>query len=408
MFSRFCSDKVKLAIQDSPVVIICGARQCGKTTLVQNIKQKDWQYLTLDDYSQLEAAKRDPVGFIRNLTANHIIIDEVHRVPELFLAIKQAVDENRIYGKYLLTGSANVLALPKIADSLAGRTEIITLMPLAECEVRNKESTFLKKILSNKVPTTDETRIRDVLIQKIISGGFPEPLKRQENSRKMVWHNQYVNSITQKDVKDIGNIEHLSEIPKLVRLLSNQVGKLTNFTEIAGSIGLSRNTMVKYISILEKLYLFEEVSAWHKNENKRMIKTSKVHIIDTGLLCSLKRINYKKLKNNPILFGELLESYIYCELRRLATWFEEPLYFYHYRDKDQVEVDIVIETVSGDVIGIESKAKSSITKKDFIGLKQLKKIAGINFKMGILLYDGDHNVQYEDDIYASPIASLWE
>jgi predicted AAA+ superfamily ATPase len=253
MFLRQCGGGIREAMLDSPVVVVCGSRQCGKTTLVQKIKKKNWRYITLDDQTQLELARKDPVGFIRNIKAPHIIIDEVHRVPELFLSIKQAVDEKREYGKFLLTGSANVLSLPKIADSLAGRMEIITLMPLAECEIRNRKSTFFDKILSDKTPTAKETRIRDDLIVKIISGGFPEPLKRQSHTRKMAWHNQYVNSIAQKDVVDIQHVEYLSEIPKLIGLLSNQVGKLTNYTELASSIGLSRNTMIKYISILEKL-----------------------------------------------------------------------------------------------------------------------------------------------------------
>lgn len=408
LYPRYCKQRIDAALTDTPVVFISGPRQCGKTTLVKEFQQEEWAYFTFDDLTQLELAKHDPVSFVRSLTATHTILDEIHRVPELFLALKQTVDEDRRPGRFLLTGSANALTLPTVSDSLAGRMEVLSLLPLAECEIQKIPSTFLNKVLAGIMPTARQTRIRPMLIEKILRGGFPEPMQRQNPVRQHAWYLQYIQRIIQKDVKDLGQIEHLTEMPKLVQLLSQQVGKLTNYSELAGRIGLSRVTTIKYTSLLEQLYLFETLPAWHRNENKRLIKTPKVHIVDTGLLCALRRINQAKIMSDLNLLGSLVENYIFCELKRLSTWQEEPLSFYHYRDKDKAEVDIVLETLSGAVIGIEVKASATLSISDFDGLKKLKQNAGSDFLMGILLYDGDHSTAFEENIYAVPLSSVWE
>jgi predicted AAA+ superfamily ATPase len=409
MYKRYVEAKVKAALEDTPVIFIVGPRQCGKTTLVkQLIQPEEWAYVTLDDVNQLRFAKDDPINFIRSFGGKRVVIDEIQRSPELFLPIKQWVDENRLPGRFLLTGSANALALPQVADSLAGRLELISLMPLAECEIRNTPSTFLNKVFSGAAPETREIRIRDQLILKVLTGGFPEALQRISHARRATWFNQYVLSIIQKDLKDLGGIEHFNAMPRLIQLMCNQVGNLINYTAVGNTLGLSRPTIAKYCQLLEQLFIFQELPAWHRNENKRLIKTPKAHIIDSGLLCALRRINQEKIERDAQLFGSLLESYVLCELRRLASWHGEPLYFSHYRDKNQAEVDIVIETMSGDVVGIEVKASATLARKDFQGLECLKYSAGKNFRAGILLYDGDYTNIVSENIFSVPIGSLWE
>ena len=408
MYKRYAKNKIVTALKDTPAIIVVGPRQCGKTTLVKQIMGEDWDYVTLDDVNQLQFARNDPVGFVRNFTAKHVVIDEVQRVPELILPIKQSIDENRLSGRFLLTGSANALALPLVADSLAGRLEIVSLLPLAECEINDTPSTFLTKILFDQAPASRHVRVREQLISKVIAGGFPEALIRKEDSRRVAWFNQYIMSIVQKDMKDIAQIENLDVLPRLIQVICNQVGSLVNYTEVGNTLGLSRQTVVKYLKLLEQLFIFQELPAWHCNQNKRLSKTPKVHIIDSGLLCALKRINHEKINREPQLLGNLLENYVLCELRRLASWCDEPLYFSHYRDKDQVEVDIIIETISGDVIGIEVKASATLRKQDFQGLQRLRKLAGKNFRMGIVLYDGDHTNLVDENIFSAPIGSLWE
>jgi predicted AAA+ superfamily ATPase len=399
MYERYVKKKVVTALKDTPAIIIVGPRQCGKTTLAKQIIGESWTYITLDDVNQLQFAKNDPVGFIRNITAKHVVIDEVQRVPELILSIKQSIDENRLSGRFLLTGSADALTLPRVADSLAGRLEIVSLLPLA---------TFLTKIVSGHAPESQQVRIREQLISNVIAGGFPEALLRKEESRRVAWFSQYILSIVQKDMKDLGQIEHLDVMPRLIQMMCNQVGSLVNYTEVGNALGLSRQTVSKYLKLLEQLFIFQELPAWHRNQNKRLSKTPKAHVVDSGLLCALRRINHEKIKREPQLFGNLLENYVLCELRRLASWNDEQLYFSHYRDKDQVEVDIVIETMSGDVIGIEVKASATLRKQDFQGLERLRKLAGKNFLMGIVLYDGDHTNALDKTIFSAPIGSLWQ
>ena len=408
MYQRNVKSKVITALKDTPVVMVAGPRQCGKTTLVKQIMAHDSVYVTLDDVNQLAFAKSDPLGFIRNFNDRRVIIDEVQRVPELFLPIKQSIDENRLPGRFLLTGSANAMALPKVADSLAGRLEVVSLLPLAECEIQSQPSHFLEKILAGQIPETKQVRVREQLIEKVLAGGFPEALLRKETSRRISWFNQYILSIVQKDMKDLGQIDNLDIMPRLIQMICNQVGSLVNYTEVGKALGLSRQTVGRYLQLLEQLFIIQELPAWNRNDNKRLIRTPKVHLVDSGLLCALRRINVKKIHRDPTLFGNLLESYVLYELNRLASWYDEPIYFSHYRDKDQVEVDVVFETMSGDVIGIEVKSSATLKSDYFQGLQRLRKAAGEKFLMGILLYDGDHSNVFEENLIAAPIGVLWE
>ena len=212
----------------------------------------------------------------------------------------------------------------------------------------------------------------------------------------------------QKDIKDISHIEHLDSIYQFLQLLALQVGQLTNYSELAAKIGLSRQTMARYFNWLERLYLVENLPAWHRNHHKRLIKSPKVHFVDTGLLCSLRQMTASKLADNPHLLGHFLESYVFCELKKQASWLAEPLYFSHYRDKDKIEVDIVLQKADGKVIGIEVKAGATINASSFQGLERLRQAADNDFQMGIILYDGDHTTQFGDQLYAVPIGAIWD
>lgn len=409
MYQRYAQDVVKTALQDTPAVVVVGPRQCGKTTLIKGFaSDQNWSYVTLDDLNQLQFAKDDPVGFVRSFRSRHIIIDEIQRVPELMLPLKQAIDEDRQPGRYLLSGSANAMALPKVADSLAGRLEVVNLYPLSQSEVLGKPPSFLTKLLAGELPMTSRTRVRDELLQWVCQGGFPEVLGRSSEARKMAWFQQYMTSLVQKDLVDIADIEHLNLMPKLIQILANQAAQLVNYSQISEALQIPRQTVKRYMGLLKQLFVFQELPAWHGNENKRLVKTPKVHMVDTGLACGVRRINAARLAEDRALFGHLLENYIFCELQKMASWSEEPLYFYHYRDKDKVEVDIVIETALGDVIAIEVKSGATITPADFKGLERLRDVVGDRFKMGILLYDGDHSNQLSDRICLAPLGVVWE
>ena len=408
MFQRFIEQRIRDALTDTPVVYIMGPRQSGKTTVVKHLINDDWLYLTLDDMAQLTILKSDPVGYIRNLPAEKsIVIDEVQRLPELFVSIKQAVDENRRPGRFLLTGSANALLLPKLSDSLAGRMETIPLTTLSEYEILDRTPTFLSKLLNGEAPTTKETRVRNHLIDRIIAGCFPEPVQRENESRIKAWYSAYLQSLIQKDMRDLGHIEHHSEMSKLLNILSLFSGKLINYTDIGGKINLDRITVKKYITLLEQLFLIDSLPPWHTNAYKRLIKTHKLHVSDTGILCASRGLNKEKLINNPELFGSLLETFVFNELKKQANFIDEKVSFSHFRDKDKVEVDILIENSLDEIVAIEVKATATLAQKDLTGLKKLKEIAGDKFKIGILLYDGDHTTSFGEGLYAVPIAALW-
>lgn len=406
-FKRYAAEKIKNALEDTPIVFVMGPRQSGKTTLVKSMTPRGWDYLTLDDPSQLAIASADPMGFIKNLAAKPTIIDEIQRLPEILIGIKQVVDEKRDPGRFLLTGSANALVLPKVADSLAGRIEAIRLNPLSECEIQRTKPSFLQKLLSKIAPTTKEIRIRNYLLNRLVTGCFPEPLQRKSEQRVQTWYKQYIQSLIQKDLKDISNIDHPEKMQKLLKLAAFYSGKLLNFSELGDHINLDRLTAKKYLQLLEQLFLVEQLPAWHSNEYKRLVKTSKLHLSDTGLMCATRDITSDYLKNNPNELGFLLETFVFNELKKQAGWLNEDVYFYHYRDKDKKEVDFIIENARGDCFAIEVKAAATINPSDFSGLDRFKEVAGKQFKFGILLYDGDHTSAFREDIFAVPLAALW-
>ena len=238
-------------------------------------------------------------------------------------------------------------------------------------------------------------------------GCFPEPLQRSTEQRSTAWYQQYIDSLIQRDIQDLTNIDHPELMTKLLRLTAFYTGKLSNLTEMGSKLGLSHTTIKKYMRLLEQLFLVDQLSAWHSNEYKRLVKTPKIHPSDTGVICAIRNLNSERLIQQPEIFGLLLESFVYNELRKQASWISERLNFYHYRDKHKVEVDIIIENAVGEYFAIEVKASATLTPKDFTGLERFKKISGDRFKQGVLLYDGDHSTAFGDQLYAVPIGALW-
>ena len=411
MYPRYSEINVKEALSDTPVVFIMGPRQTGKTTLVKSLimemGSENWTYITLDDQAQFEIAQADPVGFVRNLPSTRIALDEVQRLPELFVSIKQAVDEQRSPGRFLLTGSANALLLPRLSDSLAGRMESVRLMTLSECEIQGRQPSFLTKLLHQEAPSAQDIRVRDYLLQRLVTGCFPEPIQRANERRRQAWYQQYTSTLIQRDIRDLTHIDHPDLMAKLLKLTAFYAGKLVNLTELGGKLGLDRLTIKKYMALLEQLFLVEQLPAWHSNEYKRLVKTPKLHSVDTGMMCAVRGLNQERLLKQPGDFGLVLESFVYNELRKQSVWIDEPLYFYHYRDKDKVEVDVVIENTMGDCFAIEIKAAATLNTKDFTGLKRFQSVAGDRFKIGVLLYDGDHTTAFGDNLYAVPVGALW-
>jgi predicted AAA+ superfamily ATPase len=405
IFSRFCAGRIVTALKDTPVVLVIGPRQCGKTTLVRTFIDGDREYVTLDDDTTLAAARNDPAGFVRGF--DRVVIDEVQRSPELLRAIKQSVDSDRRPGRFLLTGSANILTLPQVSESLAGRMEIVTLLPIARAEIMGKRPSFLATAFAGKMVKPRSTVIGQELVRTVLVGGYPEMLRRQDPRRRQAWARDYVRAVVQRDVRDIAEVEKIEQLPRLLQVLAHYSGQLTNFTQIGGQLGLDDKTTRKYTGIFEQLFLVERISPWYHNRLSRLIKTPKLHFLDSGLLAAMIGLTEEKLAKDRPAFGPLLETFVFSEILKQAAWSDEAYLTHHYRDKDQDEVDLLIEDEGGAMVGIEVKASATVRTSDFKGIRKLQNVCGDNLKIGVVLYDGTKTVPFGDRLFAAPISCLW-
>lgn len=405
MFQRFSAERVATALTDTPVVMLIGPRQCGKTTLVRQFVDKGRQYITLDDGNLLEAARTDPAGFVRGFDL--VTIDEVQRAPELLRVIKQSVDSDRRAGRFLLTGSANILVLPQVSESLAGRMEIINLMPISRAEIAGKKPAFLKAAFNSTVAKPGPAMIDDELVHAVLVGGYPEMLRRENPRRRQTWARDYLQAIVQRDVRDIAEVEKLDQLPRLLQTLAHHSGQLTNFSQVGGQLGIDDKTTRKYTGILEQLFLVHRVPPWFRNRLKRLIKTPKLHFLDSGLLAAMLGLTAEQIAKERSLFGALLETFVFSEITKQSAWFDDTYTLYHYRDKDQDEVDIVVENERGAVVGIEVKASATVHASDFKGIRKLLEICGNDLRLGVVLYDGTTVVPFGDRLFAAPMSCLW-
>jgi uncharacterized protein len=407
-YSRFAAERLKEALADTPVVLVHGPRQSGKTTLAQAVgKPLGFSYFSFDNPVLANAAKADPAGFVDDLP-ERAILDEVQHVPKLFPAIKLAVDRRRTPGRFLLTGSANVLLVPKLSESLAGRMEILRIHPLAQCELAGRASHFLDSLFTGSFKTAHVPRLGRSLAERVVAGGYPAALARPNPRRRTAWYRDYIEALTQRDVRDLTRIRSLDVLPQLLEGAAAQTARLFNVSELAGPFQLTRPTIREYLTLLERVFLMEELRPWHVNRISRLVKTPKLHLGDAGLACVLLGFDADTLAKDRTALGPLLETFVFQELRRQASWQEDDIRFYHFRDKDNFEVDIVLERSAHELAGVEVKASATVTPADFRGLRKFKNAAKNRFTAGVVLYDGEASVSFGNDMYAVPLRLLWE
>ena len=405
MYQRLIKNKVEKAITSSPVTLITGPRQAGKTTLAKEFEYSGREYFTFDDPKTLNEAKQDPMKFIQQ--RDIVILDEIQLFPELFRVIKLSVDNDRRYGRFLLTGSANVLEMPEMADSLVGRLRRIELLPLARAEIEGNVPTFLENLFSGSFENLNPPQIAvDEIIKLTRLGGFPEILNKSEDFREN-WFENYIDSTIMRDFANIALLEKIDVAPDLIELLSAHSGKLLNYTNVSSELSINHKTTKRYIKLLERLYLIKILQPLHTNVRNRIVKTPKIHFIDTGLLVSEAGLTFDQLKENRDEFGPLLESFVFTEILKLTTNSSMRLKIYHFRDHYGQEVDIVLKQKSGIIAGVEVKAGNTINNSDFKGLRILRNLYQNKFAFGVILYNGNKVHYYEDNLVAVPISALW-
>jgi uncharacterized protein len=404
-FNRWQLASILKALKSRRVTLLVGPRQCGKTTLVKMITGNSI-YRTLDNKTLLDAALADPIGFTKH-GDELMIIDEIQRAPVLLPAIKMDVDENTKYGRFLLTGSAKIQSLPTVKESLAGRIRKIRLRPLAQGEINNVPPTFLQNAFNENFSKTYSKINKDDCIHMALIGGYPEAIFLSDENEVKQWHYDYLESLIEKDMKDIFNIRRSDSMKNLLHTLAAWSSKYLDISSIASALALSRPTVVAYINALEALYLIERINPWSNTDYSRVGKQDKFFMSDTGLLSSLLNYNFESVRFNGDQNGKLIETFVYNQLAAHLDTINNYTIF-HYRDRLKREIDFIIENDKNELLGIEVKAGSAVGIDSFKHLKWFKEnIAKGKKFVGIVLYTGDAVLRFGESMWALPISCLW-
>lgn len=406
LLPRAVTSRLLEALADTRAVALVGPRQAGKTTLVRDLIAPDYpaRYLTLDDATVRASAERDPVGLISELE-DRSVIDEVQRVPDLLLAIKQRLDRDQRAGQFLITGSANVQTLPTIRDALPGRLEYVHLWPFAQSEIDRRPLNVVDALFTGEIPSPEQPLDRRALALRIAAGGFPGAFRRSSAARARFFES-YVNSVVGRDVPDIARTRDAADVGRLLRLVASRSASLLSREGLARDLGVDRKTVDRYLHILEDLMLIRRHSAWHTNLSSREVKTPKVYLSDTGMLAGLIGATAERVSNDGNIAGMAFETFVVMELVKHVSWAAAPARLFHYRDHDGREIDVVIERADGSVVAVEVKAAATASSSDFRSVAFLRDKLGDRFRGGFLLYSGDSILPFGDRLRAVPLASL--
>jgi uncharacterized protein len=406
IYPRWQKATIKQLMFERRVLLLSGVRQCGKTTLAHQLESNETEYRTLDDGTLREAAENDPQGFIKR-NVKTLIIDEVQRVPPLLSAIKKAVDEDISSGQYLLTGSTNIQSLPTVSESLAGRIAKIRLRPLAQGEIERTTPSFIDSAFNQSFSSSNTNYDRDAILEIAFRGGFPEPMLLQDRARKR-WHNDFIYAILERDLKEIARIHRKNAMRELVHTLAAWSGKFMDLSAIGSGLSIRRSTIESYINALETLYLVERVYPWTKTDYARVGKQSRLFMVDSGLMTSLLSWKMDQVRLDSDRSGKLIETFAFNEIMAQIDAGDNRYELFHYRDREKREIDFIIESEDDALLGIEIKAGSAITKRDFTHLRWFQKnLAKKQLFIGIILYTGEHPASFGDNLWAVPFGLLW-
>lgn len=411
MIKRLLQPRLEAVLDSSRVVYLTGARQSGKTTLVRNLaEEKGLTYSTLDRPDLLSAARDDPFGFIEN-RQRPLVIDEAQYAPQLLKAIKVAVDSDNTPGQFLLTGSSNLMAMPSVSESLAGRMLTVPLHTLSQAEIEASEGNFLDLLLSQGRPDMpDRTESRQRTIERIVLGGYPEIVShnmgRRTRMEKMV---SYIDSVIKRDIRELSNIRDAEDVPALLAMIASRSANLINVSDLSRDLKISNVTVGRYLNFLKQVYLVKSLPSWRPRRfESRLIKSPKIYICDTGLMAAILKFDSSTAAEDPVFLGKLFETFVVTEMIRLAGWSQHLVDFYHFRSASGQEIDLIAEDSSGQIVAVECKAKHTISRKDYRAIESLRDRVEKKFKVGIVIYLGQELLPLTRSIYAVPVTCLWQ
>ncbi len=391
---------------DTPISLLAGARQSGKSTFAANLGPQ-FTYLTLDDAATRSAAARDPQGFVAGLV-RPAVIDEIQRVPALFLALKTVVDADRRPGSFILTGSADIMLLPEASESLAGRMEVHALWPLSQGEVEGVQEGFIDALFDEAPPTlAPSSSTREHLFARAWDGGYPEVVARAERSRKTAWFRSYATTMLQRDIRDLANIEAIADLPRLLRIIAARTGSTFNFADISREMRIPQTTLKRYVSLLQATFLLQPLQPWLNNRTERVVRSPKILLNDSGLLAYLLGASLEGQLLAPTLTGPIVETFAISEVRKQCGWSATRPDAWFFRLYEGGEVDLVLEAPDGRVVGIEVKATVGLSRKDGKGLEAFRQAAGDRFHRGVILYAGQQLLPFGERTWAMPMDALW-
>jgi predicted AAA+ superfamily ATPase len=406
-FPRHAQRLVLEALGDTRVVFVGGARQVGKSTLARGIARGSHpaEELSLDDRATRETAIADPEGFIAGLNGP-VFIDEIQRAPDLLLAIKDAVDRDPVPGRFLLTGSANVVTARTVKDALTGRMETIPLWPLAQSEIHGSSANFVDALFAADPPRVVGATVgRGAFVDMVAAGGYPEARARS-GRRRSRWFASYLDTTLDRDLREVSDIRKLHEVPRLLRLLASQAANVLSYRAIATKLDLTHDTVREYISLLQTIFLVRLLPAWRPGIGARETQAPKAYLIDSGLLSHLLGADTQRIATDDQVTGKILENFAVIEVLKHADWADVETVAYHYRLRSE-EIDLVLESRNAEIVAIEVKAASSVGRRDLKTMESLRNARGERFKAGVVLYSGAQTIPLGDRLWAVPLSGLW-
>ena len=399
--------------EESPVVLLEGPRTVGKSTLLRTMAERlGGEVLDLDDLAVRAAVARDPAMMIDG--PRPVLIDEYQHAPAVLDAIKARLNRSSRPGQFILTGSARHESLPRAAQALTGRLQRLQVLPLSQAEIERSNGDLLASLLNESeasIVSSASTTTRQDYVERIVRGGFPLALTARTTMARSRWLDEWTRLTLERDVQELSRIRQARTLPVVLARLAGQTSQIFNGTQLADGLGIDEKTARDSVRLLEAVFLVRLLPPWDRTLTKRTTTRPKVNLIDPGVAARLLRLSPDKLaRRDPAVltqFGHLLETFVVSEILTQTTWTEQIVSAGHWRTRDGIEVDLVLETDDGRVVAFEIKSASRVDGEDLSGLRKLRDVLGTGFAAGVALYTGTRSYTYEDRIHVMPVDRLW-